>query len=201
MTHADDTPPAPADDTTNPDHEARPQVVTPEGRAVPESSGDGHEPESDTDAEDVVGQVEEPAKVMRIGGMIKRLLDEVRDAPLDDAARTRLAEVHERSIKELEDGLSPDLVDELHRITLPFTEEGTPSDAELRVAHAQLVGWLEGLFHGIQTALVAQQMAAQAQLTGMRRALPPGAHVSAFPPGADEQEDGRHHERGPGQYL
>ncbi|GAB3159259.1 bacterial proteasome activator family protein [Myceligenerans halotolerans] len=201
MTHADDTPPASDDDTTTPDHENHPQVVTPDGHAVRDSDDQPDEPEDDTDAEDVVGQVEEPAKVMRIGGMIKRLLDEVRDAPLDDAARTRLAEVHERSIKELEDGLSPDLVDELHRITLPFTEQDPPSDAELRVAHAQLVGWLEGLFHGIQTALVAQQMAAQAQLTGMRRALPPGTHAGPFPPGSDEQKDGQHHERGPGQYL
>ncbi|MBE1874174.1 bacterial proteasome activator family protein [Myceligenerans pegani] len=197
MTHADDTPTAPDDDTTTADHEAHPQVVTPDGHAVRRP----HDAENDTETEDVVGQVEEPAKVMRIGGMIKRLLDEVRDAPLDDAARTRLAEVHERSIKELEDGLSPDLIDELHRITLPFTEQEPPSDAELRVAHAQLVGWLEGLFHGIQTALVAQQMAAQAQLTGMRRALPPGTHGGPFPPGATDREDGRQQERGPGQYL
>ncbi|MBO0609565.1 bacterial proteasome activator family protein [Myceligenerans salitolerans] len=199
MSHADDTTPAPDDATPPADQEPHPQVVTPDGRAVPGRSSDRPD-ETDTDAEDVVGQVEEPAKVMRIGGMIKRLLDEVRDAPLDDAARTRLAEVHERSIKELEDGLSPDLIDELHRITLPFTEQETPSDAELRVAHAQLVGWLEGLFHGIQTALVAQQMAAQAQLTGMRRALPPGTHVAPFPPGGQEEDPGRH-ERGPGQYL
>lgn len=201
MSHADDTPTAPDDDAATTRHEAHPQVVTPDGQAVPPQRDKHHEPEDDTDAEDVVGQVEEPAKVMRIGGMIKRLLDEVRDAPLDDAARTRLAEVHERSIKELEDGLSPDLIDELHRITLPFSEQEPPSDAELRVAHAQLVGWLEGLFHGIQTALVAQQMAAQAQLTGMRRALPPGSHINPFAPGGDEDEDGRHHERGPGQYL
>ncbi|MBL0886043.1 bacterial proteasome activator family protein [Myceligenerans indicum] len=200
MSHADDTPTAPETGTTA--HDEHSQIVTPDGRTIsPHSQERPREQEEDTDAEDVVSQVEEPAKVMRIGGMIKRLLDEVRDAPLDDAARTRLAEVHERSIKELEDGLSPDLIDELHRITLPFTEQDPPSDAELRVAHAQLVGWLEGLFHGIQTALVAQQMAAQAQLTGMRRALPPGAHVSPFPPGDEEQADGRHHERGPGQYL
>ncbi|GAB4087125.1 bacterial proteasome activator family protein [Myceligenerans cantabricum] len=204
MTHADEpTPPTGRDDdSTAAAREARPHVVTPDGRTVP-AGHDQEPPESteDTAAEDVVGQVEEPAKVMRIGGMIKRLLDEVRDAPLDEAARTRLAEVHERSIKELEDGLSPDLVDELHRITLPFSEQAAPSDAELRVAHAQLVGWLEGLFHGIQTALVAQQMAAQAQLTGMRRALPPGAQASPFPPRHGEPQDGQHTERGPGQYL
>ena len=145
-----------------------------------------------------------PAKVMRIGTMIKQLLEEVRSAPLDDAARARLAEVHERSLHELEDGLSPELIDELHRITLPFADEQTPSDAELRIAQAQLVGWLEGLFHGIQTALVAQQMAAQAQLTQMRRALPggpgpggvggPGAPGTAGTPGPAGDP-------GPGQYL
>ena len=135
----------------------------------------GHEQDRTEDrTEDLGGLVEQPAKVMRIGTMIKQLLDEVRSAPLDEAARTHLAEVHERSLRELEDGLSPELVEELHRITLPFAEDASPSDAELRIAQAQLVGWLEGLFHGIQTALVAQQMAAQAQLTQMRRGLPPG---------------------------
>ena len=163
--------------------------------------------------------VDEPAKVMRIGTMMKQLLDEVKSAPLDDAARVRLAEIHERSIKELEDGLAPELVEELERITLPFPEEGTPSDAELRIAQAQLVGWLEGLFHGIQTALAAQHAArehaaAQAQL----RQLPPGTVIApgvvigengepqraAAPrPGADHPQpavpvDPDH---GPGQYL
>lgn len=186
-----------------------PQIVTPDGAAVPpEREPEGSRDEADVDeVEAVVGQVEEPAKVMRIGGMIKRLLEEVRDAPLDEAARTRLAEIHGRSIHELADGLSPDLVDELHRITLPFSDDSAPSDAELRVAQAQLVGWLEGLFHGIQTALVAQQMAAQAQLSQMRRALPPG--TGAFGPGgpggptmpgAKDDEPGGEH-RSPGQYL
>ncbi|GIG40722.1 hypothetical protein Cph01nite_24840 [Cellulomonas phragmiteti] len=137
----------------------------------PQDAADGSAPGRD---EDLAGMVGQPAKVMRIGTMIKQLLDEVRSAPLDDAARARLAEIHERSLHELEEGLSPELLAELHRITLPFTEDTAPSDAELRIAQAQLVGWLEGLFHGIQTALVAQQMAAQAQLTQMRRALPPG---------------------------
>jgi hypothetical protein len=117
--------------------------------------------------------VEQPAKVMRIGAMIKNLLDEVRNAPLDEAGRARLAEIHRRSIDELKAGLAPELVAELDRIALPFGS-AAPSDAELRIAQAQLVGWLEGLFHGIQTALFAQQMAAQQQLQGMRRALPPG---------------------------
>ena len=126
--------------------------------------------------------VEQPAKVMRIGTMVKQLLDEVRAAPLDDASRARLRDIHERSIKELEDGLAPELRDELERLSLPFAGEGVPSDAELRIAQAQLVGWLEGLFHGIQTALFAQQMAARAQLEEMRRrALPAGE--GQMPPG------------------
>lgn len=179
------------------EHEQHARVVTPDGTEVPAGAEPG-----EGDGDDESSRIEEPAKVMRIGGMIKRLLDEVRDAPLDDAARTRLAEIHERSISELEDGLSPDLVEELRRITLPFTDEGVPSDAELRVAQAQLVGWLEGLFHGIQTALVAQQMAAQAQLSQMRRQLPPGAHPAPFGAGGPGQgprpEDGR---PSPGQYL
>ncbi|MEU9746211.1 MULTISPECIES: bacterial proteasome activator family protein [Streptomyces] len=123
----------------------------------------------------VTEMVEQPAKVMRIGSMIKQLLEEVRAAPLDEASRVRLKEIHAGSVKELEDGLAPELVDELERLSLPFTDEAIPSEAELRIAQAQLVGWLEGLFHGIQTALFAQQMAARAQLEQMRRALPPGA--------------------------
>ncbi|MEU4363392.1 bacterial proteasome activator family protein [Promicromonospora sp. NPDC023987] len=197
------------DDETSTVH---PQVVTPDGAAVPSgrTSESGDDEDEVNEAEAVVGQVEEPAKVMRIGGMVKRLLDEVRDAPLDEAARSRLAEIHERSIHELEDGLSPDLVDELHRITLPFSDDSAPSDAELRVAQAQLVGWLEGLFHGIQTALVAQQMAAQAQLSQMRRALPPGTGTfgpggpggpggPTMPGGQDDESGGER--RTPGQYL
>lgn len=123
--------------------------------------------------------VDEPAKVMRIGTMVRQLLEEVKSAPLDEAARSRLAEIHERSIKELEDGLSPDLVQELHRINLPFKEDVTPSDSELRIAQAQLVGWLEGLFHGIQTALAAQQMANQQTAAQLQlRQLPPGTVIA-----------------------
>ncbi|ASR01064.1 hypothetical protein GCWB2_01135 [Gordonia rubripertincta] len=123
----------------------------------------------------VADMVEQPAKVMRIGTMIKQLLEEVRAAPLDEASRNRLREIHESSIRELEEGLAPELREELERLALPFSDEQTPSDAELRIAQAQLVGWLEGLFHGIQTALFAQQMAARAQLEQMRQgALPPG---------------------------
>ncbi|NMO01763.1 bacterial proteasome activator family protein [Gordonia sp. TBRC 11910] len=145
----------------------------------------------DADKPSVADMVEQPAKVMRIGTMIKQLLEEVRAAPLDDASRNRLRDIHQSSIRELEDGLAPELREELERLALPFTDDATPSDAELRIAQAQLVGWLEGLFHGIQTALFAQQMAARAQLEQMRQgALPPGVG----PGGAA----GGH---GPGQYL
>ncbi|SKC56191.1 bacterial proteasome activator family protein [Krasilnikoviella flava] len=185
-----------SDDSTRETADTLPRVVTPGGGAAGPTTGE-QAPTGDAADEQETSRIEEPAKVMRIGGMIKRLLDEVRDAPLDDAARTRLAEIHERSLTELEEGLSPDLVDELHRITLPFSDEGVPSDAELRVAQAQLVGWLEGLFHGIQTALVAQQMAAQAQLSQMRRALPPGAHPAPFGPGPGAP-DGAGQPGGPG---
>jgi hypothetical protein len=155
--------------------------------------------------------VEQPAKVMRIGTMIKQLLEEVRAAPLDEAGRQRLREIHDLSIHELEKGLSAELRDELERFSLPF-ESDTPSEAELRIAQAQLVGWLEGLFHGIQTALVAQQMAARAQLEEMRRRALPGAHPAPggpviIGPGGQiipapgmqrPNDEGR---TGPGQYL
>jgi hypothetical protein len=124
--------------------------------------------------------VSAPDKVMRIGTMIKQLLDEVKAAPLDEASRARLAEIHTRSIAELSDGLAPELREELGRLALPFTSDGIPSEPELRIAQAQLVGWLEGVFHGIQAALVAQQVQAQAQLQQMRgRALPSGATPEA----------------------
>jgi hypothetical protein len=130
---------------------------------------------TDSDERSLTDLVEQPAKVMRIGTMIKQLLEEVRAAPLDEASRNRLREIHATSIRELEEGLAPELREELDRLTLPFNEDAAPSDAELRIAQAQLVGWLEGLFHGIQTALFAQQMAARAQLEQMRQgALPPG---------------------------
>ncbi|WP_078282040.1 bacterial proteasome activator family protein [Mycobacteroides franklinii] len=150
--------------------------------------------DTDSAADDdlsVTDLVEQPAKVMRIGTMIKQLLEEVRAAPLDDASRSRLREIHATSIRELEEGLAPELREELERLALPFNEDSIPSDAELRIAQAQLVGWLEGLFHGIQTALFAQQMAARAQLQQMRTgALPPGLSVPAQGGGS-----------GTGQYL
>jgi len=163
--------------------------------------------------------VDEPAKVMRIGTMIRQLLEEVKSAPLDDAARGRLAEIHERSIKELEDGLAPELVQELERISLPFPDNATPSDAELRIAQAQLVGWLEGLFHGIQTAIAAQHAAREHTLAQMQlRQLPPGTVIApgviigengepqrarAPQPGAEPLHPGRKEDsdHGPGQYL
>ena len=125
--------------------------------------------------------VEQPAKVMRIGSMIRQLLEEVKAAPLDEASRLRLKEIHRSSITELEQGLAPELVEELQRLSLPFADDTTPSESELRIAQAQLVGWLEGLFHGIQTAIYAQQMAARAQFEQIRKALPPGA--GGMPPG------------------
>ncbi len=119
--------------------------------------------------------VSEPAKVMRVGSMIKQSLDEVRQTDLDEPSRVRLRAIYDTSIEELGSALSPDLRDELQRLAFPFAEEGTPTDIELRVAQAQLVGWLEGLFHGIQATLFAQQMAARQQLENMRGQLPPGA--------------------------
>ncbi len=137
--------------------------------------------------------VEEPAKVMRIGSMVKQLLEEVRSADLDAPARSRLREIYDSSVQEVGSALSPDLREELERVAIPFGDDGDPSDAELRVAHAQLVGWLEGLFHGIQATLFAQQMAARGQLEDMRRQLPSGA--GGGPPG-DGQQPGAH-----GTYL
>jgi hypothetical protein len=172
-------------------------VVGPDGRPVQATiAGDAN----DQRGMEVAEQVEQPAKVMRIGSMIKQLLEEVRAAPLDDASRNRLREIHESSIRELEQGLAPELREELERLSLPFSEDSTPSDAELRIAQAQLVGWLEGLFHGIQTALFAQQMAARVQLEQMRRGLPAGTMPPGMVPGPPAAEPGP---RGPstGQYL
>lgn len=149
--------------TVNPD-----EVLSPgEGEASSESSTP---PDSDPDT-DFISQ---PAKVMRIGAMVKNLLDEARSAPLDEAGRARLREIYEISISELSSALSPDLDTELGRMVLPFSAE-VPTESELRIAQAQLVGWLEGLFHGIQASLFAQQAAAAAQLEKMRdRSLNPG---------------------------
>ena len=157
----------------SPQDPGRPQIVVvgPDALAAGAPSDELGEESSERP---VTEMVEQPAKVMRIGSMIRQLLEEVKSAPLDEKSRARLKEIHQNSIKELEDGLAPELVAELDRLSLPFADDVTPSEAELRVAQAQLVGWLEGLFHGIQTTLFAQQMAARAQLEQMRRALPPG---------------------------
>jgi Protein of unknown function (DUF2587) len=160
------------------EQEQRVVVIGPDGQPmgeVPASAFQAGAGDVDSDERPVTDMVEQPAKVMRIGSMIRQLLEEVRSAPLDEASRNRLKEIHRASIKELEEGLAPELVEELERLSLPFTEDATPSDAELRIAQAQLVGWLEGLFHGIQTAIYAQQMAARAQFEQIRRGLPPGA--------------------------
>jgi hypothetical protein len=166
-------------------------VVGPDGQpvavpaeAVSQRAGDD---EDGDDLRELTDLVEQPAKVMRIGSMIRQLLEEVKSAPLDDASRNRLKEIHRSSIKELESGLAPELVEELERLSLPFTEDVTPSDAELRIAQAQLVGWLEGLFHGIQTAIYAQQVSARAQFEQMRRALPGGQGQRMGQPGAPGQ--------------
>ncbi|WP_067430499.1 bacterial proteasome activator family protein [Nocardioides jensenii] len=152
------------------------------GKAPAEEQGD------EDDERHITELVEQPAKVMRIGSMIRQLLEEVKSAPLDEASRNRLKEIHQSSIKELEAGLAPELIDELERLSLPFAE-GTPSESELRIAQAQLVGWLEGLFHGIQTAIYAQQVASRAQLEQMRRALPPGMLQQAA--GQDDGQPGQ----------
>ncbi|MCU1462161.1 MAG: hypothetical protein JWO37_2236 [Acidimicrobiales bacterium] len=132
---------------------------------------------------DLPPSIEEPGKVMRIGTMTRQLLDEVRRAPLDEAGRTRLREIYETSLRDLAEVISPDLREELAKYALPFDDKA-PSEAELRIAQAQLVGWLEGLFHGIQASLFAQQMQARAQLEELqRRGLPSGQPGPATPGG------------------
>ncbi len=145
---------------------------------------------------DPVAQTEtvtEPAKVMRIGSMVKQLLEEVRGSALDEASRERLAEIYERSIVELSEAMSPDLQEELRMLALPFKDGEVPSEGEIRVAKAQLVGWLEGLFHGIQATLFAQQLAARQQLEQIRQ-LPPGSMAQQAPDGSMANDR-------PGTYL
>jgi hypothetical protein len=188
-------------------------VVGPDGQPIAvaatavahatQADDDGDGRDDDGDLRELTDLVEQPAKVMRIGSMIRQLLEEVKSAPLDDASRNRLKEIHASSIKELESGLAPELVEELERLSLPFTEDSTPSDAELRIAQAQLVGWLEGLFHGIQTAIYAQQVSARAQFEQMRRALPGGTGQQGQRPGLPQQQDHPQNADGsqPGMYL
>jgi len=183
-------------------------VIGPDGQpmgAVPASALTSGESGDEDGEPSITELVEQPAKVMRIGSMIRQLLEEVRAAPLDEASRNRLKEIHRASIQELEAGLAPELVEELDRLSLPFTEDATPSDSELRIAQAQLVGWLEGLFHGIQTAIYAQQMAARAQFEQIRKALPPGMINPQQAPGqpgqqGDDDEQRPGHSPG-GMYL
>ncbi|MBB3042345.1 DUF2587 domain-containing protein [Nocardioides sp. LMS-CY] len=177
----------------SPQAEQQVVIIGPDGQpvaAVPASAVSAAADGDDDSERSVTELVEQPAKVMRIGSMIRQLLEEVRSAPLDEASRQRLKEIHQASIKELEEGLAPELVEELERLSLPFTDDATPSDGELRIAQAQLVGWLEGLFHGIQTAIYAQQVAARAQFEQIRRGLPPGMSRPGAPgvqPGAGDQ--------------
>jgi hypothetical protein len=182
--------------TSNTQEDGSVVVVGPDGRPMGTVEADGS-----VNPEEPGNLIEQPAKVMRIGSMIKQLLEEVRAAPLDEASRGRLRESHQRSIKELEDGLAPELQDELERLSLPFEGDRPPSEAELRNAQAQLVGWLEAQFHGIQAALVAQQMAARLQLEqmrGTRPALPvaPNTMIPGMPSQGGEGNGGR-----TGQYL
>jgi hypothetical protein len=187
--------------TAETEQDPRVVVLGPDGMAVAGGSEDAEDAERQ-----ITDLVEQPAKVMRIGSMIRQLLDEVKSAPLDEASRARLAGIHRSSIKELEQGLAPELIEELERLSLPFSSE-TPSEAELRIAQAQLVGWLEGLFHGIQTAIYAQQMAARAQLEQMRRALPAGmvpsdeALQAAQHARATREGQGEEHGNRGGMYL
>ena len=171
------------------DQRTNPELVElmPAGASMP-----GAEPPADDAAEASTESVDQPAKVMRIGSMVKQLLEEVRAAPLDDASRQRLAAIYERSIDELAGALSPDLQEELRSLAPPFATGSSPSDAELRIAQAQLVGWLEGLFHGIQATLFAQQIAARQQLEQMRGQLPAGPGPQGGPPMVQDR---------PGTYL
>ena len=172
-------------------------IINQEGVTVDAASPDA--PDSEETSADPTALIQQPAKVMRIGTMIKQLLDEVKAAPLDEAARVRLSEIYAQSIKELEEGLSPELVEELDRLSLPFAADQAPSEAELRIAQAQLVGWLEGLFHGIQAAIFAQQVAAKAQLDQMRgQPQLPAMPMNPSQAAQNDQSDGQ---SGIGHYL
>jgi hypothetical protein len=177
-------------------------IVGPDGQPVgagPESALAAAQGAGEASEERLLtDQVEQPAKVMRIGSMIRQLLEEVKSAPLDEASRNRLKEIHKASVRELEAGLAPELVEELERLALPFSDDQTPSEGELRIAQAQLVGWLEGLFHGIQTAIYAQQMAARAQFEQMRRGLPMG---SGGTPGQQQDQQPQQPGDSGGMYL
>jgi hypothetical protein len=179
-----------SDITEAPAPSSQPEHVQPdEVRGPGEEAGTGRN-DQPVEQEEMVTS---PAKVMRIGSMVKQLLEEVRGSSLDEASRERLAEIYERSVAELSEALSPDLQDELHSLALPFDEGEVPSESELRIAKAQLVGWLEGLFHGIQATLMAQQFAARQQLEEMRQL--PGSSQQAPYQRRDAEGDR------PGTYL
>ena len=168
--------------------ESQPQKIIVMGDPVAETAESEVGDVTVGDEQDILESIEQPAKVMRIGSMVKQLLEEVRQAPLDKKSRERLRDIYQKSITELAASLSPDLREELDRLVLPFESE-EPSDAELRIAQAQLLGWLEGLFHGIQAAVFAQQMAARAQLEELRsRGLPQASQIDV-------------NHAGPGMYL
>jgi hypothetical protein len=175
-------------------------VIGPDGQPVAVQAHPGKEEEGN--AQNVTDLVEQPAKVMRIGRMVQQLLEEVKAAPVDEPGRKRLASVLHTSIQELKDGLAPELDEELDRLIEPF-DEATPTESELRIAQATLVGWLEGLFHGIQTAIYAQQMAARGQLEQMRRALPPGSMpgMQGDHQGQPQADDAHEHPTQGGMYL
>lgn len=154
-----------------------PDSITPDGAST-EPDGEAVESEDEID-------IESPAKIIRIGGMVKQLLEEVRNTTLDEAAREQLRDIYENSLTELRTALSPELGGELDRLALDFDDTTVPTEAQLRIAKAQLVGWLEGLFHGIQATLMAQQMAARSQLEVMRGQMPAG-----IGPGGQSRPDG-----------
>ena len=155
---------------------AEPELLSPDlVSSEPNAEAAGEEPEEH--------EVESPAKLIRIGGMIKQLLDEVHNTSLDEPARQQLRDIYENSISELRDAMSTELGDELDRLTLDFSDDSVPTEAQLRIAKAQLVGWLEGLFHGIQASLMAQQIAARSQLEQMRGQLPSGGPGPVGPMG------------------
>lgn len=133
---------------------------------APDAVENGREENQEKSEEEKV--VSEPTKLIRLASMTRAMLDEVRQAPLDEGGRSRLAEVHSRTIEELRGVLSSDLLEEFDEIMIPLREDQV-SEAELRIAQAQLIGWLEGLFHGIQASLWSQQMAAQSQLAEMQK--------------------------------
>ena len=202
---AEDRLPDPAADPTETDQPSGAHTPSDAGDTGSSESGDAGSGNAGPDGEDDDSgevAVSEPGKVMRIGTMAKQLLEEVRNMELDEAGRARLAEIYRRTIDELSEGMSSELADELKRLNLPFDGESAPTAGELRIAQAQLVGWLEGLFHGIQTAIMAQQALAQQRGGHAQGALPPGMVV--VPQGGEGRSSGNPKDdghSGTGNYL